>query len=194
MGRRLVPARPRSNADIESLTLSIVLECQPGVLTEGERFDIERFFDCYLEEVSKVATDYQRLEYGVYGYTDSERMISVISRDLAEDPLQEYFYRSTMAHETGHAILHVADYRRKKAILRSIHKKNHELQVYREQDIKLYMNPEWQAWRFAGAILMPAQAFTVAVDDGLGVRDMCERFGVNRAFVNTRARALKIKV
>ena len=143
---RLIPAEPRSNATIESLALSIIRRYQPGVLN-GESFDIERFFDCELEKRTGVATDYQQLEDGIYGYTDSKRMECVISLDLAdaEAPHQKYFYRSTMAHETGHAILHVADYRRKRAILRSMHKKDHESRLYREEHkIILYKNPEWQ--------------------------------------------------
>lgn len=194
MPRRLVPAKPRSNADIDGLALNIVRKYQPGMLNNEERFDIERFFDCELEGVTNVKTAYQELECGIHGFTDSETMISVISLDLMDDPREELFCRSTMAHETGHAILHVWDYRRKKAILKSIHNKNHMLRNYREDEIVLYMNPEWQAWRFAGALLMPKPAFRKAVKNGLDEQDLSKRFGVNPAFVRTRARALKIPI
>ena len=194
MTRKLVPAQPRSNNDIESLALSIVRTYQPRVLNNGEQFDIERFFDCELELITQVSPDYQQLGDEIYGYTDSEEMVCVISSDLAEDPWSKYFYRSTMAHEIGHAVMHVRDYRRIKAILRSIHKKDHQLRMYREKDIILYRNPEWQAWRFAGALLMPEPVFRDAICNGYKVRSLSERFGVNPKFVRTRFKALNIKI
>lgn len=127
MSRRLVPAKPRSRADIERLALFIVQKYQPGVITEKESFDIERFFDCELEKLTNVSTDYQKLETGIYGCTDSVERVCVISQELADDPCQEYFLRSTMAHETGHAILHVMDYVSMRAAFHSIHKKDHQL-------------------------------------------------------------------
>ena len=192
-----IPAEPRSNTQIEAMTLSIIQRYQPGVLYNGEPFEIERFFDCELENMTGVSIDYQPLEYGIYGYTDSDRMECVMSLDLAyaTAPHEKYFYRSTMAHEIGHAILHVKDYRRKRAILRSLHKKGHELRLHREEkDIPLYRNPEWQAFRFGGALLMPEQAFREAVREGLGEKGLSQRFGVNPAFIRTRMKALKINI
>ena len=194
MSRRLIPAKPRSSANIDSLALNIVQQYQPEMLNNEKRFDIERFFDCYLEGLTKVTTGYRRLEPGIHGYTDSNDLISVISVDLMDDPWEEFFCRSTMAHETGHAILHVWDYRRKKAILKSIHNENHTLRNYRESEIITYKNPEWQAWRFAGSLLMPEPAFREAMMEGLGERDLSQRFGVNPAFIRSRARALKINI
>lgn len=195
MKRRLVPASPRGNADIEKLALNLIRRHQPGVLSHGEQFDIERFFDVYLEELTGVKTDYQILEDGIFGYTDSDEMVCIISQELAEDTWSNYFYRSTMAHETGHAYMHVSDYKLKRAILRSINKKGHgNLRTFRESDIVLYKNPEWQAWRFAGAILMPASAFEEAVRSGFTESDLSKRFGVNPKFVQTRLRALKLRL
>ncbi|MCF6156162.1 MAG: ImmA/IrrE family metallo-endopeptidase [Candidatus Brocadia sp.] len=117
-------------------------------------------------------------------------MVSVISCDLVEEPRQKYFCRSTMAHEIGHAILHVSDYKRAKAILKSIHNKDHILRMYYEKELKPYMNPEWQAWRFAGALLMPAPAIKEATMEGNGIYNMSQRFGVNSAFVKSRLKTL----
>lgn len=192
MSRKIVPARPRSSKKIEATAMTIIRELQPGVLTNGEQFDIERFFDCHLEDITGVATDYQHLDNGIFGYTDSEEMVCVISRDLAEDRFQNNFCRSTTAHECGHAILNVKDYRVMRAVLRSIHGKDHQVRMYREQDIVVYRNPEWQAWRFAGAILMPESTFVRAVNGGAGEKELSKMFGVNPAFVRTRARALKL--
>lgn len=193
MPRRLVPARPRKKVEIDDLAHSIIRAVQPSALKTPEKFEIERFFDCYLEEMTGVKTDYRKLEDGIYGYTDSDRMECVISSDLAEDYLSEFFCRSTMAHEGGHALMHVMDYRIKKAILHSIHRKDHQLRVFREKDIKIYMNPEWQAWRFAGSILMPEVTFTLAHQSGFSERELSETFGVNPAFIRSRKKALNLK-
>jgi Zn-dependent peptidase ImmA (M78 family) len=100
-----------------------------------------------------------------------------------------------MAHETGHAVIHVPEFRMKRALLRSIHDKKHpSLRLHREANVKIYMNPEWQAWRFAGAILMPARTFILAVREGLNEKNLANAFMVNPAFVRTRARALKIRI
>jgi len=195
VNRRFVPAKPRSNKDLESLSLNLVKHYQPGVINQKQRFDTEEFFDVDLEKLTGVATDYQHLESGIYGYTDTDEMVCAISKELADDPSSEYFFRSTTAHEIAHAVLHVSDYRLRRAILRSVNKKGHDsLRLFHESEIPLYRNPEWQAWRFAGALLMPAQAFLSAVKSGESLRDLSQHFGVNASFVMTRARSLKINV
>lgn len=193
MTKKLIPARPRSSATIEKDALYIIKKFQPKVLIKNNTFDIERFFECDLEQLTRVKTDYQKLPFGIYGYTDSELMVSVISLDLIDSESQEKFRRSTMAHETGHAFLNVNDYRERKAILKSIHGKNHQMRSYREEEIVTYKNPEWQAWRFAGALLMPATEVQKSHLKGYTIYDMSEKFRVNPAFVRTRLRSLKLR-
>jgi Zn-dependent peptidase ImmA (M78 family) len=190
--RRIVPARARSRADIEGYALNLLREHQPEVIKGDSAFEIERFFDCELERLSGVDPDYQNLEFGIYGYTDSESKTCVISAELAIDPWQVRFLRSTIAHETYHALVHVSEFRRKKAILTSIHGKDHSLRMYRESEVKPYMNPEWQAWRFAGAILMPEPGFKKLIAEGLSVTEISNIYEVNPSFVRNRMRMLKI--
>lgn len=193
MTKKLIPAKPRSSANIEKDALGIIKEFQPEVLTKNSPFDVELFFDCDLEKQTGVNTDYQRLDFGVYGYTDSESMISVISLDLVNNGSQENFRRSTIAHEIGHAFLHVNDYKERRAILRSMHRQNHQMRSYREEEIITYENPEWQAWCFAGALLMPATVIQKLNSKGYTVSDMSEILRVNPAFMQTRLRSLKLK-
>ena len=192
MSRRIVPARPRSKVVIDNLASSIIEAIQPTALQKAERFDIDRLFDCYLEGLTGVTTDYQVLDDGIYGYTDSDSMECVMSRELAEDESSENFCRSTMAHEVGHAVMHVKDFRIKKAILRSINREDHQLRMYREKEIKIYLNPEWQAWRFAGSILMPEKPFKAACECGNSDCELSEIFGVNPAFIRSRKKALNL--
>lgn len=196
MSRKLIPASPMSGAALDEKALEVVISFQSGVLREPSAFDIESFFELDLEAVTGgVKPDYRELTPGIHGYTDSDRLECVISQDLADDPDQLFFLRSTMAHECSHAIQHVAQFRQKKAVLRSIHDSEHvSLRLYREDEdqIPLYMNPEWQAWRMAGAMLMPAPTIIKAVTKGYSIPQMVNIFQVNKPFLLTRLRALKI--
>jgi len=195
LSRKVVIANPRSGAEIDDFALRIIREFQPKVLEEPSPFDIEDFFEFDVEKISGVRPDYKELPVGIHGYTDSDAMETVISSDLMDDPCQKYFRRSTTAHEIGHALIHVYEFRQKKAILKSIHDKQHvSLQLLREADIPVYRNPEWQAWRFAGALLMPAPTIKPAFDEGLSVKALSTLFQVNPAFVKSRLRALKINI
>ncbi len=58
--------------------------------------------------------------------------------------------------------------------------------------MKAYVNPEWQAWRFAGALLMPACCVRAAVDAGWTKKMMSRAFDVNPAFIDVRLHDLKV--
>lgn len=194
MSHRVPLANPRSGAEIDLIALNIIKQFQPEVLTEPSLFDIEKFFEFDVEVLTGVQTDYRGdLPPGIYGYTDSDEMVSIISSHLMDDPFQIRFCRSTIAHESGHAFIHVHEFRRKKALLRSMQdKKDVSLRLHREANVPVFRNPEWQAFRFAGGLLMPEQTFRFAVMEGHGERDLAEMFGVNLAFIRSRAKALKL--
>jgi Zn-dependent peptidase ImmA (M78 family) len=158
-------------------------------------FDIERFFECDLEPLTGVRTDYRELAPGIHGYTDIDKMESVIALHLMEDDSQIRFRRSTIAHEAGHVVQHVAEFRRRKEALRFVHNADQAgLKMYRERDIPLYRNPEWQAWRFAKGLLMPAPSVRLATKLGYTWQDIPEIFDVNPAFAFSRLRELKSDV
>jgi Zn-dependent peptidase ImmA (M78 family) len=191
--RKIAAAEPRSGNEIDRIAFQIVKKFQPEVLEKLQNFRMEEFFDLDLESLVGVKTDYTKLPIGVHGYIDSDFPIAVIAVDLMEDACSEYYRNSTIAHETGHAILHVPEFRRKKAVIKSItNEENVNLRLYRETDIPVYMNPEWQAWRFAGALLMPESAIRWAIEKGYGLQKMSDVFRVNTAFVKSRMRALKL--
>ena len=194
MAYRLVPAAPRSRLQIDNLALQLTQKVQPNALNGKVPFDIVRFFECDLEDSTGITIDYQDLQPGIYGYTDTDQLQCVISLSLVEDPSQERFLRSTIAHEVGHALMHVKDYRIKKAILKSIHTHDHQLRAYRAEEIVTFKNPEWQAWRFAGTILMPEQSFRDAIKRGADEKDLADLFNVNPAFIRVRMKALNINL
>lgn len=194
MARQIILAKPRSNAEIEAIALGFVKKYQPNVLEGGPKpFDILKFFDCYMERDYGVSSDYAITPTNAHAYTDINDMKAVVSSTLIDDDSQETFLRATVSHEVGHVVLHVEEFRKMKKLLRFMHDDdNIKLRLYREDQVVLYRNPEWQAWRFAGAVMMPASVVYSAAKEGVGSYRMSALFNVSHAFLMTRLRALKL--
>lgn len=193
MNRRVIMARARSGLEIDEIALRVVKLAQPDMLTRLGPFDMQRFFDNKLEALTNVTPDYRELNFNAHGFTDMNEMECVISKAISDDASQIRFLRSTQAHESGHCFIHVPEFKRRKESLRFIHDTEHvTLRLHREDEVKIFRNPEWQAWRFAGALLMPASSVQMAMDENYSAYDMGEVFEVNIPFVWTRLRALKL--
>jgi len=190
MAQPVVKARPRSGAHIDELALSVVRKFQPEMLTRLQSFEVERFFEVEVPGFTGINIDYQRLGWGVHAYTDISEMKCVVSLDLMNNLEQRPFLNSTLAHEIGHCHMHVPEFLRRKADAKFVHDGTHALRLYRQEALKTFENPEWQAWRYAGALMMPAQSVRIAIEGGLTVRDLATVFSVYQPFVLTRLRAL----
>jgi|ERR1051325_850707 hypothetical protein len=190
MAHPVVKARGRSGAHIDALALSVVRKYQPSMLNCLHAFDVERFFELELPAFTGIKTDYQKLGWGVHAYTDITEMKCVVSLDLMNNQEQHAFLRSTLAHEIGHCHMHVPEFLRRKAAAKFIHDGANTLRLYHQEALKVFENPEWQAWRYAGALMMPAQSVMIAVTHGLTVKEMSKVFEVYQPFVSTRLRAL----
>lgn len=58
----------------------------------------------------------------------------------------------------------------------------------------MYRSPEWQAHRFASALLLPAKTFVKAYKKYRGnERILADIYEVNPAFVRSRIKALKLQ-
>ncbi len=185
---------PMSGKQIEDVACHVLRAYQPEVLEGKASFDIERFVDIHLEDLTGVQPDYLDLPIGVHGMTDQNRMI--IQRLLAETPRSYRFLRSTMAHETGHAILH-AHVLRKFGARQFFEQKSQKAKVggialYRRKDLKAYEDPEWQAWRFARALMMPEVVVRQLIKAGTHLTEIAGHFDVNVPFVESRLHDLKI--
>lgn len=191
MARRVVRAKPTSGKQLDGHALFLVRKYQPSVLSVPSPFDIERFFENDLEPLTGVQFDYRELRYNVMGYTDSDEMVSVVSTRLADDPSTIKLFRATVAHETAHAILHALQFRTRREFLKFVNSEDDAgLRMYREDQIPLYENPEWQAWRFAKGLLMPASTVTMAIEQAYTLEDMSAAFGVSTKFVRSRLKEL----
>lgn len=193
MARKIPLAQAMSGDEIERIASGLIERFSPESLTTPGPFDVETFFECELESVSGVRSDYVELQTGIPGLTDVGTMVAAIDVTLAEDRSSHgrKFRRSTIAHECGHAVLHVRQFRDRKEALRFIHHTDEvSLRLYREQDVPAYQNPEWQAWRFAHALLMPIPTVRKAVKLYPHVVDIAEIFDVNPAFARVRLNKL----
>jgi Zn-dependent peptidase ImmA (M78 family) len=148
-----------------------------------------------LEKQTGVTPDYKPLGKGLDGYTDSERMECIICADLAEygeDEVKRRRFRATLAHETGHCYLHVHELRERNINYQFLNDCHDSFKRYKQEEVKAYVNPEWQAWRFAGAILMPECCVRAAIDKGWTKKMMRRAFDVNPSFLDVRLRDLRI--
>lgn len=101
--------------------------------------------------------------------------------------------RATQAHEIGHCFLRVEDARNNRELQQKFVNDQHSsIKMYNPNDLKAYEKPEWQAWRFASALLMPEVCFKRAVECNWTKRQIKYAFDVNPSFIEVRLRELKI--
>ncbi len=94
----------------------------------------------------------------------------------------------------AHCFLHVPEFRKRKQLARFIHNdENATLQRRHEDNVPIYANPEWQAFRFGGALLIPKTSLEIVLSQGASPEDMCKIFAVSLPFLNSRLRALKLQ-
>lgn len=184
-----------SGRDIDQIALGLIRRYHPEILRTGHAFDVHRFFDTKLEDLTQVTPIYSNeLPYEIHGMTDSANKQVIIQEDLANDVFSKKFFRSTLAHESGHCIMHVPQLQRinRNQVFKQ-GKKEDSIKLYRKDNIPLYCNPEWQAWRFAGALLMPETPLRMMLNDNAGLSEMADSFDVNISFLKARLKALKIQ-
>ena len=191
---RLIPARARSGLEIDKIAQRVLSQFQPAAINEPQVVNVEAIFELGLPSLG-IEPDYQRLERrGIQGYTDSKNMVCVVSTELADDPNAAAYFRSTVAHEIGHAVLHIPEYRRRRQTIVSEQPTNEAI-LHRLPDtqIPVYRNPEWQAHRFAGGLLMPEAAVRKAIMENRGNYTVLSTlFNVTPAFVRSRLKGLKM--
>lgn len=177
---------------IDHLAEGIVSKYQPNVLLGKGSFDIERFAEFDLEDYGFSYHISDELPHGIFGVTDCKSKEIWINAEISS--LEHIrLFRSTAAHETGHSILHAPQILRAGRLHVFQQKKEDDSpRLYRESTVPIYKNPEWQAHRFAGALLMPSAPVINMVRGGALVQDLVDHFDVHPAFVKSRLRALKL--
>jgi hypothetical protein len=192
----VLKVRPRSAREIENIASEVIKSFQPDALKMLMSFDVEDFFEFELKDKTDVEPDTKDYPEGIDGCTDFEEMKCYISRRLMEHrdcQVTRRRLRATQAHEIGHCFLHVEDARHSREFQQKFLNDNHSsLEIYNPDDLKAYENPEWQAWRFASALLMPEHCIKRAIECNWKEKWIKDTFDVNPSFIYVRMRELKI--
>lgn len=188
--------RPRMAAEIESAAERVIRRFQGEVLKQIKPFDVVRFFDCDLRDDTDIEGDYRDLPDGIEGFTDVGLSVCIISTSLYghdDDDVTRRRLRSTIAHEIGHCYLHAPDARKDpNQVSRFENDGTHAYELFDPNDLKIYENPEWQAWRFADALLMPAVTFRAAIAKKWNKNQLKNGFDVNPSYIDKRIKELRI--
>lgn len=186
----------RSGKEIDGIAYKLAEAFQPEAVRMLTWFDVERYMEFELKKRTGVEPVYRPLGGGLEGFISIEKMLCVICEHAANhggDDVKRRRLRATQAHEVGHCHLHVEEFLRTRATLELRHDKRHaDTYLYRQDESKVYRNPEWQAWRFAGALLMPEPCLRRAVDCKWTLQTMSRAFDVNPSFVEVRLHDLRI--
>jgi hypothetical protein len=181
--------RGYSGIQVDQVAYRVLEKFHPEVLDGDAGLNVEKFLDESLEDACGLTFNVtESLPPGVLGCTDGKCLR--VSASLAEAKEKHDLYVSTLAHEAGHAFLHSKILKDAAHGQRFEEQEHQSIRLYREQG-RLWENPEWQAWRFAGALLMPAEPLLKRIRAGQTVGRVASFYGVSQSFVMARLRALK---
>lgn len=150
------PVNPLGVAAIEELGRCFLDQLAPEMLATPQPLNVLELVDTRLPKFGIHVCPASREEIGYRdGATDprGDGEITILVTEEVWEALESaapnsYYARTTVCHEIGHAILHVPVLRR-----RLLH--NDVLARTQRVKLKAYEDPEWQAWAFAGTVLMP---------------------------------------
>lgn len=161
------PVNPLSTAALEEVGRCFLEQLAPGTLTGPQALDVLSLVDLILPKFGIHVYPATRAELGDRdGATDpgGEEEVTILVSEEEWDALEgsaprSHHARTTVCHEIGHAILHVPVLRRRLLLTDALAR-------IKRQQLPAYMDPEWQAWTFAGAILMPSMTLRMLQSKG----------------------------
>lgn len=197
MTEKVTAVPPLSRDTIGTLANSLLGDYHPDGLKGKEPIDVEKIYEFHIPRRYGIVTGYADLTpigSGILGYTDAATKTSFVDSSLsdAQDRPTIRRFRSTIGHEISHCVQHVPVLR----LFKSICMSGDGIELYRvdRAKIKRYRDPEWQAWEFARAILMPKHLVLRYVEKGYSVGTMADLFDVNPRFMEVRLDTLKIRI
>lgn len=188
------PVNPLGVAAIEELGRCFLEQLAPETMASPQPLNVVELVDLRLPQFGIHVCPASREELGNRdGATDPQGQgeISILVAedvwDLLDAPAPKSHYaRSTVCHEIGHAILHVPVLRRRLLL-------NNALARTQRSNLKAYEDPEWQAWAFAGAILIPSVTLRAlkARFNGLTPALVSTTYEVSESMAQSHLRRLK---
>jgi len=181
---------------IESKAVLLLQEIQPEALYGQCPTKVEEIFEFYIPDRYNMETGYEDLSIlgdNILGYTDAKKKVSVVDKTLSDSTEQSMLrrFRATVAHEIFHCMYHVPILNSFRSS--SLFENGETLHRADRSKIKPFLDPEWQAWEFARACLMPRRLVIQYYEEGYSRYEMAAEFDVNPAFVDVRLSTLKLK-
>lgn len=178
-----------SRNEIEYYANQFLKGIHPDAYYGNEPADVETIFDVYLPlrcGIQTGYTDLSKIGKDVLGFTDAKNKRCFIDKSLidSDDPVTMKRCRATIGHEIGHCLYHVPILRDYLSF--SVRGVQDGFCRREKSEIKPYEDPEWQAWEFAGALLMPKSLVIESIRAGLTRKEIAEKFDVNPAFLDVR--------
>lgn len=182
----VLPVAAKSRKQVQSCARGVLQEFAPDRLQRPGPLDYQRLIDEYLPQQKKidvypVTAEEMELSEGLtrVNYDAPTRIQILVPFNtydaLFEDRRETNRARSTLAHEIGHAIQHGRFLRRmrndKEAV--PLHRQRGHLQAFED--------PEWQAWTFAGELLLPMGVLRQL--HGCSITEVAVTFGVSEPMV-----------
>jgi hypothetical protein len=189
------PVDPLSVASISELGRCFLEQLAPEVLVSPQALNVLDLVDARLPAFGIHVCPASRQEIGDRdGATDpkgNDDVTVLVSEDVW-DQLElsgprSYYARSTVCHELGHAVIHVPVLRRR-LLLTNV------LARTQRSNLRAYNDPEWQAWAFCGAILMPSVTLCM-LQEQRGTLDadvVSETFEVSRQMASNHLKRLRL--
>jgi IrrE N-terminal-like domain len=189
------PVDPLGVPAISELGRCFLEHLAPEVLLSPQRLDVLDLVDTRLPKFGIHVCPASREEIGNRdGATDPHGSgeVTILVSEEVWDQLElsgprSYYARSTVCHELGHAVIHVPVLRRR-LLLTNV------LARTRRSNLRAYNDPEWQAWAFSGAILMPTVTLLMlhTQSGGLTTDLVSHTFEVSKQMASNHLKRLKL--
>ena len=190
------PVPPLGTHAIEEVARSFLEALLPDTLLEPKSLDLVSMIDILLPEYGIHVCPASHEEIGDRaGATDPQgdgEIDILVSEDvwnsIDQSPPACHFARTTVSHEIGHAVLHVPVLRRRLLLEDALNR-------IQRSNLQAYLDPEWQAWMFAGSILMPRPTLNMLATDGrFSISRVSEIYEVSLQMVRSHLKRIKWKV
>ncbi|MDQ3221866.1 MAG: ImmA/IrrE family metallo-endopeptidase [Gemmatimonadota bacterium] len=194
-GEEVLVVPPARKAEIEELADSLLHRLCPANLQEPQPLDALALID-QLEHfgIHFMPGSFEEMGHRIgLAVPSGDGPVNVLIREDQWESLlaggrRANMSRATVAHELGHALIHVPFVRRK---LKYPGGQN-TLNRVSSMEIPAYLNSEWQAWMFAGALLAPRQALMKVLP--LSVHRVAEVFEISMDLASRHVRRLDLEL
>lgn len=185
---------PMSGAGIDQEAATLLKHSQANCLDPRfpQKVDVEAIFEFDIPKLTGFKTGFCDYPDGIEGCTDVGNLTSNVSSSLLKKNMKNR-RRSTIPHEAGHIWLHAPQLIRARKVLIFKDEKGRVhsgLPRLSPQFVRRFENPEWQADRFAAALLMPTEPVKACVQHGLSIPQIASLFEVSVALATSRLKGL----